>query len=289
MSKTLDARQLGLTAGAIFAGASLATVSAACATPVPEAAAAPTTVGAAQVERGSSPTVASDVVRVAHPAGTFSYSQDAVASPQELARAFGGVDRVLCGAGEGLEAAGAEVPGQDQDAAQWQITVDGDGVEAAYTASLGDLAQDGSYRAVMGCTCLGNPADGRATANADVCGVTLSSILDKAGLAEGANTVTFVAADGTEESLPLSYVLQRMSLIVYEAGGEPLANSMGGVNQLWLGATAARYFTRDVVEIRVEARDAADVPAAPGTPEAGDAYANRPNVGVLGAEASEVA
>ena len=287
MSKTFDARQLGLTAGAVFAGASLAAVSAACATPVPEAAAAPTAVGTAQVERESSLAVASDVVRVAHPAGVFSYSQDAVASPQELARAFGGVDRVLCGAGEGLEA--AEAPGQGQDAAQWQITVGGDGVEAAYTASLGDLAQDGSYRAVMGCTCLGNPADGRATANADVCGVTLSSILDKAGLAEGANTVTFVAADGTEESLPLSYVLQRMSLIVYEAGGEPLANSMGGVNPLWLGATAARYFTRDVVEIRVEARDAADVPAAPGTPEAGDAYVNRPNVGVLGAEADGVA
>ena len=76
-------------------------------------------------------------------------------------------------------------------------------------------------------------------------------------------------------------MLQRASLIVYEVGGAPLSDSMGGTNQLWLGSTAARYFTRDVVEIRVEALDEGSLPPAPGTPEAGDRYANRPNVGVL--------
>ena len=56
---------------------------------------------------------------------------------------------------------------------------------------------------------------------------------------------------------------------------------MGGTNQLWLGSTSARYFTRDVVEIRVSCEDEANIPPIPGTPEAGDSRTNLPNVGVL--------
>lgn len=284
MSKELNARALGLAAGTVLAGASLA--AAAVGYALPADGGASRTAGGPAAPAGSvegvaaSGATASARVEVPNPVGSFSYTQDRVASNAEIARAFGGVDRVLCGAGEGSEAA---LPGRvAPDASAWRIAVDGDGVEQAYEATLGELSQGGSYRTVMGCTCLGNPADGRATANADVCGVTLSSILDRAVLAEGANAVTFVASDGTSQSLPLSYVLQRASLIVYEVGGEPVGNSMGGTNQLWLGSTAARYFTRDVVEIRVEALDEVSLPPAPGTPEAGDRYANRPNVGVLG-------
>ncbi len=281
MIRKTSARNIGLAAGAALAGASLVAASAVYACPA-EGAEATSGAPAGLHAEGDGAVLAASAqrVEVSDPVGSFWYSQDVVTSSRDLARAFNGVDRVLCGAGEGSESA---VPGvASPDAATWRISVGGSGVEQAYTATLDELAQDGSYRTVMGCTCLGNPADGRATANADVCGVTLSSILDKAGLEEEANAVTFVAADGTEQSLPLSYVLQRTSLIVYEVNGEPVGNSMGGTNQLWLGSTAARYFTRDVVEIRVEAVADEEVPPAPGTPEANDAYANRPNVGVLG-------
>lgn len=283
MSREHSARTVGIIAGTALTGMSLVAASVASAAPADGTGAADDPAPGIEAEGVAATVRAMGRVEVAHPVGTFSYSQDTVTPTPAIARAFGGVDRVLCGAGEGSETVvpdGSASP----DAMSWQITVDGDGVGQAYTATLGDLAQTGSYRAVMGCTCLGNPADGRATANADVCGVTLSSIFDKASLAEGANVVTFVSSDGTSQSLPLSYVLQRTSLIVYQVNGEPVANSMGGTNQLWLGSTAARYFTRDVVEIRVDAVPDDEVPAAPGTVEAGDSYANRPNVGVLSGE-----
>lgn len=54
---------------------------------------------------------------------------------------------------------------------------------------------------------------------------------------------------------------------------------MGGVNQLWLGFTSARYFARDIVSITVESRD--EVPAAPSEGDAAEASANLPNVGVF--------
>ena len=54
---------------------------------------------------------------------------------------------------------------------------------------------------------------------------------------------------------------------------------MGGVNQLRLGSTSARYFARDIVSITVESRD--EVPAAPSAGDAAEASANLPNDGVF--------
>lgn len=68
----------------------------------------------------------------------------------------------------------------------------------------------------------------------------------------------------SEVTLPLSYVTQRRSLIVFSVNGAPLADSVGGSNQLWLGSTSARYFARDIVSISFEARAEDDVPCAPG-------------------------
>ncbi len=76
--------------------------------------------------------------------------------------------------------------------------------------------------------------------------------------------------------MPAIYVQQHFSLIAYRINGEPVANSMGGVNQLWLGSTAASYFARNVESITFETRQTP--PPVPGTEEAGDAYANVPSV-----------
>ncbi len=93
------------------------------------------------------------------------------------------------------------------------------------------------------------------------------------------NTVVFGSADGYEVALPLDYVFNRYAPIVFDVNGAPLAESMGGVNQLWLGSTSARYFARDIVSITLESRQTP--PPKPGSAEAEDAYANLPNVGVF--------
>ena len=97
-------------------------------------------------------------------------------------------------------------------------------------------------------------------------------------MSDEANAITFVSSDGYEVTLPLSYVLQRASMIVYQLNGEPLSTSVGGTNQLWLGSTSARYFASDVVEVRVTCED--EVPAIPGSPASDDRASNVPNVGV---------
>ena len=214
---------------------------------------------------------ASSVLELDAVQGQFSFDQSTITPTAEIQKAFQGTSAYLCGAQVGV---GETVPID-----QWTITVGGD-VQNQFSATLGELADDNALSVQMGCACAGNGIDQRVSANALVTGVTLMDIMARAGVSADANTVTFTSADGLSISLPLTYVKQRYTLVVYSVNGEDLANSMGGTNQLWLGSTAARYFARDITGITFETRDAANVPAAPGTPEAGDAYAT-PNVTLI--------
>lgn len=150
--------------------------------------------------------------------------------------------------------------------------------KTAATAGALVLLAGTAAQVTMGCSCAGNPAGGLAAGNADVLGVTMLSIMNRANVAEDVNTIVFTSSDGYEIALPFYYVAQRFSLIAFDIAGEPVANSMGGTNQLWLGSTAANYFARDVATITFETREIA--PPTPGTAQAGDTYANVPNISV---------
>ena len=203
--------------------------------------------------------------------GVFAFTQGDVTPIETIRQQFANAPAYLCG---------SEMPAADAtavDPGEWKITVGGD-VQNAYIATLDAMAEEGSAQLTMGCTCAGNPADGRATVNAEVLGVRLAYIAHEAQPSEGVNTVVFTSEDGMEIALPYSYVRNHFSLIAYDVNGEPIANSMGGSNQLWLGSTAASYFARNVVSIDFETRQTP--PPTPGTAEAGDAYANVPNVSV---------
>ena len=213
--------------------------------------------------------VGSAQVSVPSVQGVFAYTQDEVDDNAAVARAMG-ASKFLCGAQTAPETSVA--------AEDWVIAVEG-AVANPYALSVAELQDDPAVQhTLMGCSCAGNPADGNASVNARVTGVSVTTLLKKAGVEAGANTVVFRSADGYEVALPLTYVTSRLCPIVFDVNGSPIAESAGGTNQLWLGATSARYFARDIVSIAVEQRD--EVPAAPGTPEAEDSYANLPNVGV---------
>lgn len=203
--------------------------------------------------------------------GLFSFTQGEV-SPLDVIRSqFGKAPLYLCGAQAVPADATAVDPGD------WTLTVSGD-VENAYSATLDELAEKGSAQLVMGCTCAGNPTDGRASVNADILGVRMAYIEYLAQPSDNVNTVVFTSEDGYQIALPYAYVRNHFSLIAYDVNGEPIANSMGGSNQLWLGSTAASYFSRNVTSIQFEARQTP--PPTPGTAEAGDTYANLPNVSI---------
>ena len=110
--------------------------------------------------------------------------------------------------------------------------------------------------------------------NAEVGGISIESLLVASQAQKGVNTVTFIADDGTQVSVPLSYAIGRHAVLGCEVNGEDIANSVGSANQLWMAKTPANYFLKNVVEVVFTVED--EVPAAPVA-----ANPASPNVGVL--------
>lgn len=229
----------------------------------PEQPAAPS--AEAAVEGGIVQTVMMDKV-----VGTFAFSQTSVAGKDAIAKALSMAGHYLCG--------GAPVVEQVQDVSDWSIEING-AVRNGYTTTIGALEKDPEMVSrLMGCICAANPVDGAAAVNAEVTGVPVTVLLNRAGVDPEANTAVFTSADGYEVAIPLMYLKTHLCPIVFNVAGSPIVESMGGANQLWLGSTSANYFARDIVSITLEVRD--EAPAAPGSPEAGIEYANLPNVGI---------
>lgn len=213
----------------------------------------------------------SPVVKADAAQGTFSWTQDAVTPNAVIASTFRSAVATLCNSTVGLT---------QTNPLEWKISVGGD-VENAFTATVDELAAADSVNQTMTCSCGSNPADGRAIVSADVKGIPVTYLIEQARPASGANTVTFVCSDGTEQAFPLGYVIGRHAVISYEVNDEDLSASVGGNNQLWMTSTPASYFVRDVVEVLITAEE-----EAPATPGAGFDYPNSPNVGITGSSAA---
>ena len=208
------------------------------------------------------------VVRADASQGTFAFDQATITPNASIATTFRGATKVLCNATDDF----AQV-----NPLEWKLAVSGD-VDNEFVAPVDELANESAVKQTMTCTCGGNPADGRAIVTAEVKGIPVPYLLERAETLPGANTLTFVSSDGTEVSMPLGYVVGRHAVISYQVNGEDLSASVGGNNQLWMTRTPANYFVRDVVEIRVSTE--AQPPANPGE---GMEYPNSPNVGILAA------
>ena len=217
--------------------------------------------------------VQSGIVKTAA-VGTFAYDQTTVSPIADIAK-MQGASSTLCGAKDVAST-------MDAASLSWTITVSGD-VENEFCATVDELVGEDSVNQLMTCSCGGNPAGGRAIVTAEVTGVSLAEIIYKAQPADDVNTVTLVSDDGYRMSIPLDYVLARRALMVSAVNGADLSDSMGGTNQIWMDATAAKYFSRNVVAVELTCE--AQPPAAPGTEDAPDTeYVNRPNAGITAAE-----
>lgn len=219
--------------------------------------------GQPQVQPAQGALATSQVVK-APAVGTFSYDQTAVSSTAEILK-MQGAGAVLCGA-QGAGSAANAVAGT--------IKVSG-AVDEEFCAALCDLVAEEPVNRLMTCSCGGNPAGGRAIVTADVKGVPVEYLLAQAGAQAGANTLTFVASDGSQVSVPLGYAIGRHAVIGSELNGEDVLGALGATNQLWMAKTPANYFLRDVVEIVVSCEDEVPVVAAAGQ--------NSPNAGILAA------
>ena len=272
--KNMRAPKSGAIATAIVASGAIAAsagvTAALAASPASGAADQLQTVARAAAPQAASAGQAASLVDVV--AGRFAWSQAELTQTADLARNVFGANRVLCGSAAvdlGMAAADTAAAVVPIDA----IAVGGD-VANPGTFDVAQMKQTAPIRQIMGCTCAGNPVDGRASGNAAVAGFQLAALIDAAQPAADANAITFVCADGYEVTLPLAYVMQRYSIIVDSVNGQDSAEAVGCANQLWLGSTAARTFARDVVEVLITCED--EVPAVPQS-----LGANLPNISLL--------
>lgn len=207
--------------------------------------------------------------------GLFTASQAQTATVDVMKNLFRNASAMLCNAGLHEEAApAADVPA---DAMEWEFSVSGQ-VRNPYTAVIGDLVDDenGVQQKVMGCTCAGNPTDGRTIANAEVTGLKLATLLQAASPTADANAVVLTSADGYSQTVPLYYILSHSCVLAYEVAGEPVSESMGGTVQLWLHGASANYYVSNVTSIEL-----VSLPETPDDPSESDAFQNSPNVTVL--------
>lgn len=122
-------------------------------------------------QQESSASVENGVVNVANVEGDFTFTQDAVTSNEKIASVFRTAAQSFC----------AAAPWYSADQQGINIAVGGD-VPNGYTANLSEMSDEGeSATQLMGCACSANIAGGGAAVNAEVSGVPIATLLEKAG------------------------------------------------------------------------------------------------------------
>lgn len=180
--------------------------------------------------------------KVANVEGNFAFVQDELTPPDEVFNLFGTAATYAC-AKPGF--AFDEVNRQE-----YFINVSGN-IKKTCTVGIKELEKMESTRKEMVCTC----AMSVTAAQASVRGVRVADIISMAELEDGVNTITMKDASGYGIAMPLSYVLEKDALLVYEIGDVPLTTSQGAPMQIWMPDTVAKYFTRQVTEIELTAEE----------------------------------
>ena len=192
---------------------------------------------------------AESYAKVANVKGEFAFAQDTLTPPDEVFNLFGTAATYACAKpGFALNQATRE---------EHYINVGGK-VKKNFTISAEQLAKMESQKRDLVCTCAMSPS----AAMASVRGVRVADLLAMADVEADANTITMKDAQGYGLAMPLSYVLEKDALLVYEIGDLPLETADGTQVQVWMPDTVAKYFTRQITEIELTAE--AEVPAVEG-------------------------
>ena len=187
--------------------------------------------------------------KVANVQGEFAFAQDTLTPPDEVFNLFGTAATYACAKpGFALNPSTRE---------EHYINVGGK-VKKNFTISAEQLAKMESQKRDLVCTCAMSPS----AAMASVRGVRVADLLAMADVEADANTITMKDAHGYGLAMPLSYVLEKDALLVYEIGDLPLETADGTQVLVWMPDTVAKYFTRQITEIELPAE--AEVPAVEG-------------------------
>lgn len=182
-----------------------------------------------------------DYSKIANVSGTFSFTQDTLTPADEVFNLFGTAVTSMCAK-----------PGYAFDKVShedYYLNVGGL-VDKVHTISLAELENmDEKQQQNMRCSCGMSPA----LSMANVTGVKVSDMIEMAGVSPEANTITFKDKDGYGMPLPLSYVLEKEAMLVYQIDDQKLPE--GERLQVWIPDTVAKYFTRAVTDIELSTSD----------------------------------
>lgn len=188
---------------------------------------------------------------IANVKGEFAFDQNVITPSDEVFNLFGTVATAICAK-----------PGFAMDKVEKEdhyVNVGGK-VKKAASFTLEQLKEMESESRNAVCSC-GSSA---AAAQIQVTGVPLSVVVEMAGVEADANTVTVKSADGYGIALQLQYALDHEALLVYKINGQEIPAEEGSL-QLFMPATVAKYFTRQVAEIELTAE--AETPEVQKMPE----------------------
>ena len=108
----------------------------------------------------------------------------------------------------------------------WRLEIGGL-VKSPRSFSLGELQALPAVTSERTLHCISNPVGGELIGNIRWTGVSFRALLENIGVQRGARWVTWRAADGYVESLPLRDIYDSDVLLVYAANGEPLERKHG--------------------------------------------------------------
>ncbi len=138
----------------------------------------------------------------------------------------------------------------------WEIAVSGM-VDNPFTITLKDLIEQApSETFISSEQCILNPPAGELLTNAEVTGVPLSWLLEKAGVQEGATTVMPYGADAySGYANTLENINTEGAWIIYEVNGEPLSYLDGYPCRVWFPDHSFPMSVRWVNEIVVDSEE----------------------------------
>ncbi len=181
------------------------------------------------------------VLKASNISGKFDFNQNTISPKDEIFNIFGTAITGMCAKPWFAFEKGNEALGD------YFINVSGS-MKHSYSVNMNDLKKENSKTELMKCSC----STGAAIAQTYVTGIPMECILSLAELEQGVNTITLTGSDGYSTALPLSCVLNNHAMLVYQVGDEAFGE---GRNQFWMPKSVAKYFTRNVVDIKASKED----------------------------------
>lgn len=148
-------------------------------------------------------------------------------------------------------AVGPEKVFTDQSYDEWEINIAGE-VDNPFTITVQELIdQAPSETFVSSMQCFENIPTGELLAQAEVTGVPLRWIIDKAGVHDGVNAFTPASSDGSDPQPYTDEVIDQ-TWLVYEVNGEPLTRIDGYPIRIWMPDHKASLSRRSISDITFE-------------------------------------